>query len=55
MKHTASMILKQRMEDEQQNAELAAMTIGAGCWPEKVKGTAGERSSKVTSGAGLPG
>lgn len=30
------------------------MTTGAGCWPEKVKGTAGDKSGKVTSGAGLP-
>lgn len=38
VKHTESMILNQRMEDEQQNAGLAAMTIGVGSWPEKVKG-----------------
>lgn len=42
MKHTASMILNQRMEDEQQNAGLGV-------------GLKGERSGKVTSGAGLPG
>lgn len=56
VKHTVSVILNQRMEDEKQGWQRGCWDDHrrGGCGPEKMEGTAGDKSAKVTSGAELP-